>query len=320
VGESPPAGVGGHAQPCLNRPPTRRRLLPVGELKGVLTAMVTPFSEDGSLDEGAARRLARHLVENGSHGVVVAGTTGESPTLSDEEDTQLLRAVKDEIGGGATVICGTGTNDTRHSEHLSAAAAEAGADAVLVVTPYYNKPNRAGIVAHYEAVAAAAGIPVIVYNIPSRVVVNMPPEVLAELAQVENIVAVKQANNEEIDQVAGLEVLAGNDDIFLRCLETGGAGGITVASHLVGNEMRRIYDAATAGDLDRARSLDEEVRPVYDAMALETNPIPVKAACEMAGLIPSARMRLPMVEADAKVRAKLRPVLEERGLLTASAA
>ena len=153
------------------------------------------------------------------------------------------------------MICGTGTNDTRHSERLSAAAAEAGADAVLVVTPYYNKPNRAGILAHYEAVAKAAGVPVIVYNIPSRVVVNIPPDLLAELAEIENVVAVKQANNDEIDQVEGMVVLAGNDDVFLRCLETGGVGGILVASHLVGNEMREIFDAAKAGDLTaRARS------------------------------------------------------------------
>jgi 4-hydroxy-tetrahydrodipicolinate synthase len=292
----------------------------MGELKGVLTAMVTPFAADGSLDEQAARKLARHLLDNGSHGVVVAGTTGESPTLSDEEDTRLVRAVRDELGEGATVICGTGTNDTSHSKHLSAAAAEAGADAVLVVTPYYNKPNRAGILAHYTAVAKAAGIPVIAYNIPSRVMVNVGPDLLAELSEIENVVAVKQANNEEIDQVEGLDVLAGNDDIFLRCLETGGAGGITVASHLIGNEMREVYDAVQAGDLDRARAVNESVRPVYDAMALDTNPIPVKAACEMAGLIPSARMRLPMVEADERLRGELRKVLESRGLLTASAA
>jgi 4-hydroxy-tetrahydrodipicolinate synthase len=281
--------------------------------------MVTPFTEDGSVDEGAARKLARHLVENGSHGVVVAGTTGESPTLSDEEDVALLRAVKDEVGD-ATVICGTGTNDTRHSEHLSAAAADNGADAVLVVTPYYNKPNRAGIVAHYEAVANAAGIPVIVYNIPSRVVVNIPPDLLAELAEIENVVAVKQANNDEIDQVDGLDVLAGNDDIFLRCLESGGTGGILVASHLVGNEMREVFEAVRAGDGDRAREVDGRIRPIFEAMTLDTNPIPVKAAAEMLGLIPSARMRLPMVEADEGTRAELRKALESQGLLTASAA
>jgi 4-hydroxy-tetrahydrodipicolinate synthase len=292
----------------------------MAEIGGVLTAMVTPFAEDGSVDEAAARRLARHLVENGSDGIVVAGTTGESPTLTDEEDIVLLKAVRDELGDGPTVICGTGTNDTRHSEHLSAAAAEAGADAVLAVTPYYNKPNRAGILGHYEAISKAAGIPVIAYNIPSRVVINVPPDLLAELGQIENVVAVKQANNEEIDKVDGLDVLAGNDDVFLRCLETGGVGGILVASHLVGRQMREIFDAVKAGESERATEIDRQIRPVFEALALDTNPIPVKAAVEMLDLIPSARMRLPMVEADEPTRAQLRKALEANGLLTASAA
>jgi 4-hydroxy-tetrahydrodipicolinate synthase len=282
--------------------------------------MVTPFTEDGSVDEAAARRLARHLVENGSDGVVVAGTTGESPTLADEEIVALLRAVRSELGNGPTVVCGAGSNDTRHSQHLASAAAENGADGVLVVTPYYNKPNRAGIKAHFETVASAAGIPVVVYNIPSRVVVNIAPDLLAELAEIENVVAVKQANNDEIDQVSGLDVLAGNDDVFLRCLERGGVGGILVASHLVGNEMRQVFDAAKAGEADRAREVERGIRPVFEAMTLDVNPIPVKAAAEMTGLIPSARMRLPMVEASDEVRTGLRRVLEAQGLLTASAA
>ena len=283
--------------------------------------MVTPFAEDGSVDEASARKLARTLVENGSHGVVVAGTTGESPTLSDDEDVSLLRAVREELGEGPTVICGTGTNDTRHSVHLTDAAVENGADAVLVVTPYYNKPNEAGILAHYEAVAEAAkGTPVIVYNIPSRVIVNIEPPLLAELSKIDNVVATKQANNDQIDQVEGLDVLAGNDDIFLRCLQTGGVGGILVASHVVGNEMREIYDAMQAGDEDRAKQVDAEIRPVFDALTVTTNPIPIKAAAEMMGMIPSARMRLPMVEADEQQRAVVRKALEARGLLTASAA
>jgi 4-hydroxy-tetrahydrodipicolinate synthase len=292
----------------------------MAEIGGVLTAMVTPFAEDGSLDEAAARKLACHLVENGSHGVVVAGTTGESPTLSDEEDVALLRAVRDELGAEVTIVCGTGTNDTHHSERLSAAAADNGADAVLVVTPYYNKPNRAGIVAHFRAVARAAGIPVIAYNIPSRVVVNMPPDLLAELGEIENVVAVKQANNDEIELVEGMEVLAGNDDVFLRCMQSGGAGGILVASHLVGNEMREIFDAIRAGDEGRAAEIDARIRPIYEAISIDTNPIPVKAACELLGLIPSARMRLPMVEANEEQRAEIRRALEAQGLLTASAA
>ena len=282
--------------------------------------MVTPFAGDGSVDEAAARKLARHLVDHGSDGLVLAGTTGESPTLDDDEKVSLLRAVRDELGPDALLVCGTGSNDTAHSQHLSAAAADNGADALLVVTPYYNKPNRAGVKAHFEAVAKAAGIQVIVYNIPSRVVVNIPPDLLAELGQIENIVAVKQANNDEIDRVDGLTVLAGNDDVFLRCLESGGAGGILVAAHLVGTEMRQILDAMRAGDADRAREIDRSIRPVYEAMTLDTNPIPVKAAAAMAGLIPSARMRLPMVEADESTRSTLREALERQGLLTASAA
>lgn len=293
----------------------------MAEIGGVLTAMVTPFAEDGSVDDAAARKLARHLVENGSHGVVVAGTTGESPTLSDDEDVALLRAVRDELGDEATVVCGTGTNDTAHSVHLTEAAAENGADAVLVVTPYYNKPNRAGILGHYEAVARAAGeVPVIVYNIPSRVVVNIEPDLLAELGRIDNVVAVKQANSEQIDQVEGLDVLAGNDDVFLRCLETGGVGGILVASHVVGKEMRAIFDAVGAGEGQRAAELDASIRPIFEALEVTTNPIPVKAATEMLGLIPSDRMRLPMVAADDEQRAVVRAALEAHGLLTASAA
>ena len=213
------------------------------EIGGVITAMVTPFAEDRSVDEAAARALARRLIENGSHGLVLAGTTGESPTLDDAEKLALLRAVRDEVGADVLVICGTGSNDTRHSEQLSAAAADAGADAVLAVTPYYSKPNFTGIRAHYEAVARAAGIPVVLYNIPSRVVVNLPPEQLAELAQIENVAAVKQANDDDLGPIEGLRVLAGNDGTFLRALEMGEPGGILVASHLVGAEMREIYDA-----------------------------------------------------------------------------
>lgn len=282
--------------------------------------MVTPFAEDGSVDEAGARALARHLVESGSGGLVVAGTTGESPTLDDAEKLSLLRAVVDEVGDRAAIVCGTGSNDTRHSEHLSAAAAEAGADGVLVVTPYYNKPNPAGIRAHFSAVAAAAGIPVIVYNIPSRVVVNIPPRLLAELAaESDNVIAVKQANNEEIGPIEGMDVLAGNDDVFLRCLDLGGVGGILVASHLVGPEMREIYEAARAGELDRAREIDARLQPIYDALTVTSNPIPVKAAVEMLGLAPG-RMRLPMVPADGEQRAAVRRALEAHGLLVASTA
>jgi 4-hydroxy-tetrahydrodipicolinate synthase len=282
---------------------------------GVITAMATPFDEGGRVDESAARSLAAYLVEHGSQGVVVAGSTGEAATLDDSEHIGLLRAVVEEIGGEATVVCGTGTNDTRHSIELTRAALEAGADAALVVTPYYNKPNPAGILAHFEAIAAAApGIPLIAYNIPSRVVVNVPPELLAELGKIEGVVAVKQAENEEIGAIEGLAVLAGNDDVFLRTLELGLAGGILVASHLVGERMREMWDAAQAGDLARAGEIDAGLRPLYEALAVTTNPMPLKAALEMAGLIPSGTMRLPMVPVDAGQRATIRAALGAVGV------
>jgi 4-hydroxy-tetrahydrodipicolinate synthase len=216
------------------------------------------------------------------------------------------------------LICGTGSNDTRHSERLSAAAADAGADAVLAVTPYYNKPNFRGIKAHYEAVARAAGIPVVLYNIPSRVVVNLSADQLAELAQIENIVAVKQANDDELGPVDGLRILAGNDGTFLPTLEMGEAGGILVASHLVGAEMREIYDAVQSGDLERAREIDAKLRPIYE-MVSHVNPIPVKAALELLGIC-SCRSRLPIVEANEQEREEIRQVLETQGLLAGSAA
>jgi 4-hydroxy-tetrahydrodipicolinate synthase len=288
------------------------------EIGGVLTAMVTPFAEDRSVDEAAARSLARHLVENGSHGLVLAGTTGESPTLDDAEKLSLLGAVRDELGPDVLLICGTGSNDTRHSEKLSAAAADAGADAVLAVTPYYNKPSFPGIKAHFKAVARAAGIPVVLYNIPSRVVVNVSPAELAELAQIENVVAVKQANDDELEPIDGLRVLAGNDGTFLPALEMGEPGGILVASHIVGPELREIYDAVQAGDLDRAREIDAGLRPIYE-MISQVNPIPVKAALELLGIC-SCRARLPIVEADEDQRSEIRGVLEAHGLLAGSAA
>jgi 4-hydroxy-tetrahydrodipicolinate synthase len=291
----------------------------MARIEGVITAMATPFAEDGSLDEAAARRLARHLVEHGSHGLVLAGTTGESPTLSDEEKLSLLRAVRDELGQDVLLVAGTGSNDTKHSQRLSAAAADVGADAVLAVTPYYNKPNRAGLIAHYEAVARAAGVPVILYNIPSRVVLNLPRDLLAELAEIENVVAVKQANNDELGPIEGLIVLAGNDDSFSAALEQRLAGGVLVASHLVGDQMREMYEAAKGGDLDRAREINEGLKPIYEALTVTTNPIPVKAALEMLGLA-SGRMRLPLAPADEGEVAVIRKALEAQGLLAASRA
>ena len=288
------------------------------EIKGVLTAMATPFDENGAVDHDAARRLAAYLLEHGSHGLVVAGTTGECPTLTDEEEIALLRVVRAEVGGEPLLICGTGTNDTRHSCELTKMATEAGADAALVVCPYYNKPTRAGIRAHFETVAAAVPeLPMVMYNIPSRVIVNADPELLAELGQVDNIVAVKQANDAELGPIEGLTVLAGNDNTFLRVLEFGGGGGILVASHLVGDRMREMWEAAQSGDLERARQIDAEITPAYEATSVTTNPIPLKAALAMLGLCED-RLRLPLVSADAEQRAAIKAGLDAAGVAVAS--
>lgn len=283
--------------------------------------MVTPFSKDGEVDIDAVRRLARHLVEGGSHGVVVAGTTGEAPTLRDEERLRLLDAVQQEIGDRAVIVAGIGTNDTRHSVEQARDAKRLSPDAALVTTPYYNKPTRAGLRAHFEAIAeAAGGLPLILYNIPSRTVINMPPDLLAELAAaIPSVFAVKQANDDELGPIDGLDLLAGNDNVFLRCLDLGGVGGILVSSHVVGAEMRQLYESAIGGDAAHATELDTRLGPIYEAMALTANPIPVKAALEILGQIEGG-LRLPMVPASQAERAAIRTALERHGLLVAGGA
>jgi 4-hydroxy-tetrahydrodipicolinate synthase len=288
------------------------------QIQGVLTAMATPFDEAGAVDTDGGRRLASHLLEHGSHGLVVGGTTGECPTLTDEETIELLTAVRGEVGDDPTIVCGTGTNDTRHSRELTKKAAAAGADASLVVVPYYNKPNPAGIRAHFEAVAAAVpDLPMIMYNIPSRVIVNADPQLLGELGQVDNIVGVKQANDGDLGPIEGLAILAGNDNTYLRVLEFGGAGVISVASHVVGDQMRAMWDAAQDDNLERAREIDAELTPVYEGLSVTTNPIPLKAALDMLGLAPD-RLRLPLVSADPDQRAAVRAALEGIGLSVAA--
>ena len=276
--------------------------------------MATVFDEDGAVDLGATRNLARHLVEHGSQGLVVAGTTGESPTLDDDEKLALLDAVLAEVGGEVTVILGSGSNDTRHTVELTKAAADHGADAGLVVTPYYNRPNKAGLRGHFEAVAEGSpDLPLILYNIPGRVVVNMEPDFLAGLGEIPNVVAVNQANDDEIQRIPGIDLLAGNDTAFLSVLKAGGTGGILVASHLVGERMLEIYERFREGDTASAERIDAELRPAYDAMAVTVNPIPVKAALEMAGLC-SAHMRLPMVEATDTEKQQIRSLLASAGV------
>jgi 4-hydroxy-tetrahydrodipicolinate synthase len=286
----------------------------------ILTAMVTPFDEDGGVDLGAARSLARWLIGHGSEGLVLTGTTGEAPTLTDAERLAVWEAVVDEVGGESHVVAGTGTYDTAHSVHLTREAARIGADGFLVVTPYYNKPPPEGIVRHFAAIAAAGGgRPIIAYNIPQRVVLNLPPALLARIhREVPQVVAVKQATT-ELDQAraildAGLALYAGNDDLLQPFLELGGGGGVCVASHLVGEDMLRQCDLVAAGELEEARALDRELRQVYEALSVTTNPIPLKAALALCGH-PVGGLRLPLVEATEEERATVRAVLERRGML-----
>lgn len=286
----------------------------MSEIRGVITALATAFRPDGELDVDSTRKLAGFLVENGSHGLVVAGTTGESPTLEDDEKIDLVKGVIAEVGDEITVILGTGSNDTRHSVHLTRMAAEAGADAGLIVTPYYNRPTEAGIRGHFEAIAEGSpGFPLVAYNIPSRTGVNMPPALLAELGQIPEVVAVKQANDDELGEIEGLDVLAGNDTGFLPTLKFGGVGGILVASHLDNGRMRRIWDLWQEGRHDEAEALNDQLKPLYEAMGVVVNPIPVKAALASRGLIPPT-MRLPMVEPSGEERDAIEELLAEAGV------
>jgi 4-hydroxy-tetrahydrodipicolinate synthase len=286
----------------------------------VLTAVATPFSEDGSINFDAFRRLCAHLLENGSDGLVVTGTTGEAPTLTDAERIDLFAAaveVAREHGG--TVIAGTGTYSTAHSVHLTRDAHGVGVDGFLVVTPYYNKPPPRGVVAHFEAIAAVTDKPIVVYNIPSRVVVNLEPETLTDLAEIPNVQYVKQAT-EDIDQAkrivseSGLILLAGNDELLLPFLEVGGKGGIFVYTHLVGRRVKELIARFEQGDRDGARAIEAELAPVIDALAVTTNPIPLKAALNMLGL-EAGGLRLPLVEASDAEKAVVRAALEGAGVL-----
>lgn len=295
-------------------------------LGDVLTAIVTPLARDGSVDLAAFRSLARHLVDNGSDGLVVTGTTGEAPTLSDAERLSLYEAALDEVGDRATVVAGTGTYDTAHSVHLTASADALGVHAVLVVTPYYNKPPQRGIVAHFEAVAAATDRPVIVYNIPGRCVVNIEPATIRRLAEIDNVRAVKQAA-QPVDEEAqarnvvecGLDLYAGDDDLILPFLRLGGVGGICVHTHVVGPRVKRMVERFKAGDVAGAEALDAELRPSIDLLRTTTNPIAIKRALQLLGHEVGG-LRLPLVEADESETHAIRECLGRLGLLRPAAA
>jgi 4-hydroxy-tetrahydrodipicolinate synthase len=283
----------------------------VGGLGTILTAIVTPFDEQLRVDEEAFVALMHHLAEHGSDGFVVCGTTGEAATLSDEEHLGLIGLAVRERPAGATIVAGAGSNDTRHAVHLTEQATALGADAILSVTPYYNRPNRRGLIRHYEEVARATDRPVVLYNIPSRTATDVSNALLAELAQIEHIDYVKQANDDSLAPIDGLGVYAGNDGTFARTLDMGGPGGILVASHVVGDEMRRMVD-----EPERRNEIDAGLRDVYETLFLTSSPTCTKAALAMLGHRVGG-LRLPMVEADERERAAVRAMLERHGLLDA---
>jgi 4-hydroxy-tetrahydrodipicolinate synthase len=252
----------------------------------------------------------RHLAENGSDGFVVAGTTGEASTLTDEEQLRLIELAVLERPPGRTIIAGTGTNDTRQAAHLTARATELGADAMLSVTPYYNKPSRLGLRRHYEEVARATDKPILLYNIPGRTATNMPPDLLAELAQIENIEGVKQANADELQPIDGLQLYAGDDATFARTLDIGGAGGVLVASHIVGNEMRRMVD-----EPENRAEIDASLQDVYRTLFLTSSPTCTKAALNLMGRN-TGGLRLPLVQATARETEEIRAMLQRHGLVS----
>jgi 4-hydroxy-tetrahydrodipicolinate synthase len=281
--------------------------------------MVTPFDDEGRVDIAGFRELASYLVDNGSDGVVVTGTTGESPTLTDDERFELYEAAVDEVGGRATVIAGTGTYNTAHSIHLTERAHTLGVDGFLVITPYYNKPTPRGIVEHFRAIASVSDKPIVAYNIPARVVINIEPETMCELAEIPNVTAVKQANA-DLDQArtilaeTDLDLYAGDDDLILPFLELGGTGGVCVHTHVVGPQVKELIRRFRAGDAEGAKQLEETTGPAIEILRVVTNPIAIKAALNLLGHDVGG-VRLPLVEADDAERAAIRGCLERLGLL-----
>jgi 4-hydroxy-tetrahydrodipicolinate synthase len=277
--------------------------------------MVTPFDADGNVDEEAAVALMHHLVEHGSDGLVICGTTGEASTLNDEEHLGMIRLAVEEMKGRCTIVAGVGSNDTRHAIHMTERATEIGPDALLHVNPYYNRPSRRGIVRHYEEICRATDLPIVLYNIPQRTGSDMPNDLLAELAQLENISAVKQANAANLAKVDGLQIYAGNDDLLADVLDMGEAGGILVASHLFGEEMHRMAD-----EPEYRREIDAGLKDVYRDMPIAPLACVTKAALHMLGILPTAAPRLPYVELDDSELDVIRAMLERHGLLQATRA
>jgi 4-hydroxy-tetrahydrodipicolinate synthase len=280
----------------------------------ILTAIVTPFDERGNVDEESFVALMRHLAGHGSDGFVVCATTGEAPTLTDEEHLGLIGLAVRERPPGMTIVGGTGSNDTRHAIHLTERATALGVDATLSVTPYYNRPSPRGIARHYEEIAKATDKPIILYNIPSRTGTNIPPELLARLAQIDRISGVKQANADDLQLIDGLDLYAGDDSSFAPTLDLGGAGGILVASQIVGDEMRRMVD-----EPEHRAQIDASLRDVFQTLFLTSSPTCTKAALNMLGHHVGG-LRLPLIEASEQELAAVRAMLERHGLLVAETA
>jgi 4-hydroxy-tetrahydrodipicolinate synthase len=284
----------------------------------VLTASVTPFDADGAVNLPRFRELAGYLVDHGSDGLVVTGTTGEAPTLTDDERFELYAAAVETIGDRATVIAGTGTYDTRHSVHLTERAHELGVDGFLVVTPYYNKPPPRGIVEHVKAIAAVTDKPIVYYNIPARVVNLVSVGTLAELAEIPNVVAVKQAWDDlgdarRIVEETALELYAGDDNLMLPFLEVGGTGGVCVHTHIVGPQVKEQITRFKQGDAEAARRIDEELVPAYEILGVTVGPIGIKAALNLLGHDVGG-LRLPLVEATEEEQERIRRCLEGLGV------
>lgn len=268
----------------------------------LFTAMITPMNKDQSVNYGAAVELARRLAENGSDGVVLSGTTGESPTLSFEEKVKLFSEVTDALGGQVEIIAGTGSNSTDDSIALTKAAENSGVDGIMLVAPYYNKPSQEGLYEHFKAIALQTSLPVMIYNVPGRTSVNILPETVARLAKIDNIVAIKEASG-SLEQVSVLKTLvpddfliySGDDALTLPILSVGGAGVVSVVSHLVGREIKAMISAFCAGKTQEALETHLQLMPLFKAMFLTTNPVPVKRALEFVGF-ETGPVRLPLAD------------------------
>lgn len=284
----------------------------------IITAMVTPFDEDLNIDFDRLENLIEHLITTGTDTLLVTGTTGESPTLSDEEKLELFKASKEISGGRVKIMAGTGSNSTKHSIELSQKAEEIGVDGLLLVSPYYNKPTQEGLYQHFKAIAKRVDIPVVPYNVPGRTGVILEPETIARLAEIRNIIAVKEAGG-DLDKTGRTRVLApeltiysGDDSLTLPMLAIGAKGVISVASHIVGSEIKEMIMSFEKGDIKRAEQIHLKLFDIFKALFVITNPIPVKAALNMAG-IPVGGLRLPLVSADEKTTKTLEKVLKDLG-------